>query len=143
MQKYSVQVNLLKFIYVKGIFFFFNNSEGIQEYRNVIWFLHWKGGGGWGNGNYKRVFRKYYSTIVYTTLVACKGQLTEAPTSSTSKWCIARHIIWEYPLRPLRDHIISLRGEVRVDMTTCSLTPHYLLKCLYQARKVSGHVFVW
>jgi hypothetical protein len=40
----------------------------------------------------------------------------------------------------LHDSIILLRGEVWANKT--SLTPPFLLKCLYQARKVNGHVFV-
>jgi hypothetical protein len=37
-------------------------------------------------------------------------------------------------------HIISLRREVWAIKT--SLTPPFLLKCLHQTRKASGHVFV-
>ena len=39
----------------------------------------------------------------------------------------------------LHDGIISLRGEVWVNKI--SLTAPLLMKCLYQARKVNGHVF--
>ena len=41
----------------------------------------------------------------------------------------------------LHHHIISLREEVLVHKT--SLTTPLLLKCLYQARKVKGHVHVY
>ena len=40
----------------------------------------------------------------------------------------------------LHDRIISLKGQVSAHKT--SLTRHFSLKCLYQTRKVSGHVFV-
>ena len=40
----------------------------------------------------------------------------------------------------LLDHINSLRGEALSHKT--SLTRPFLLKCLYQDKKVSGHVFV-
>jgi len=40
----------------------------------------------------------------------------------------------------LHNRIISLRGQVSAHKT--SLTHHFLLKCLYQTRKVGDHVFV-
>ena len=39
----------------------------------------------------------------------------------------------------LYDRIISLRREIWVHKT--SLAPPLLMKCMYQTRKVSGHVF--
>jgi hypothetical protein len=41
----------------------------------------------------------------------------------------------------LRDHIISLRGEVCAHRANFSLP--LLLRCLHQDSKVSGHVFVY
>ena len=43
--------------------------------------------------------------------------------------------------KPLHARINSLRGEIWAHKT--SLTPPFLLKCLYQARKVSSHLFVY
>jgi hypothetical protein len=50
--------------------------------------------------------------------------------------------IWHstHKSKHLHDRIISLRWEVWAHKT--SLPPHFLLKCLYQTRNVSGHVFV-
>ena len=44
-------------------------------------------------------------------------------------------------VKHLHDCLISLRGEVRAHKT--SITRHFLLKHLYQDRKVSGYVFVY
>ena len=42
--------------------------------------------------------------------------------------------------KQLHDHIILLRGETWSHKT--SLSHHFLLKCLYQARKLISHVFI-
>lgn len=45
-------------------------------------------------------------------------------------------LIWKH----LHDSINFVRGEVLSDKTT--LTPPFLLNCLYQAMRMSGHVYV-
>jgi hypothetical protein len=55
---------------------------------------------------------------------------------------IHKIVVLELYVMMVHDCIISLRGQVCVHQT--SLTQHliFLLKCLYQAMKVSGHVYI-
>ena len=46
----------------------------------------------------------------------------------------------EYVVVTCGKNLNDCRGEIWAH--TVSLTHHLLLKCLYQARKVTGHVFV-
>jgi hypothetical protein len=75
----------------------------------------------------------------------CSGKRTHEKTLAVETYYLYIYVMYDsvlsYKLIFLK-LIISLRGEDWVHTTSVTPPTFFLLKCLYQARKVRGHVIV-